>query len=248
MSRIDVLLPLFATLLTSATPTAALLPVRVEQAAVDEAPMYARLDAALRRAGGGSLQDGDATAATVAAARDVGVHCVSDERACLAKLAALAEAERVLAPWAVRAKKTVHMRIHVVDSAGRIADVEGDIALEPEEAMRAGARDVVSRALKASLAAPVKAVSAESFVPASSTSEQATKWPIAGLVLAGTGSALFAGGAMTATALDVVLQKPEAFADRAPKLFAGQVGLLVASAGALTAAGGALLIAMSPGP
>src|SRR5581483_11259243 len=117
------------------------------QFSLDDVATMTRVDTALRRAAA-PVQDVDTTEANVAAARGVGVDCHDpDDVVCLAKLAVLTDATRLLEPIARRDGSSVVVRIRVVDGDKRTAVVESTIPLNSDESMREASAALINNAL-----------------------------------------------------------------------------------------------------
>ncbi len=226
----------------------ALAPLIAERASLDELAAFEHLDGALRKGvasvPGVHLQDAGVTRANIDAAAGAGVACGGRDRACLGKLAVLAGVERLLVPSATRTGGVMTVSLFVVDGGARSADVRSLLPVGPDDAQRAAARQLATRALAAVLAAPVADARGEGArVAAPRGAPRAAPFPLGGAVLLAAGGGVAAAGVAGAFVTNELLATPEPYADRSDKLFFGQASLVVAAAGvAAAAAGGAVLL------
>lgn len=244
--------------IAAATSPVAVLPVAAEGRVTLEAyPQLQRLDAEIReaaRATGVNVQDFERTKANLESLRGMGISCPGEDAACLAKIAVLAEVDRVVVPVAVIKESYYELKLVVVDTTQRLQSFPGEVPFEPPEAMRATVRALVSAALKSTSAlAPLPPPPPPPTVvptPAPAAPAPTAPPPVGGLQMAGIGLAaagglLAVGGGSGALVVDSMLAEPEPFVDREPKLFLGRTLLIAAGLGVVVAGVGATLIAAS---
>lgn len=245
--------------LVGATSPVAVLPVAVEGRVTLEAyPALKQLDAEIReaaRAAGINLQDLERTTANLESLRGMGISCPGEDAACLAKIAVLAEVDRVVVPVAVVKESSYDLKLVVVDTTQRMQSFPGEVPLSPPEAMRATVRVLVTAALKStSTVAPPPAPTPTPTPPPNPTPAPTPVAPepsagtpgglqMAGYGLAAAGGILCIGGGAGALVVDSMLAEPEPFVDREPKLFLGRSLLVAAGVGVLVAGVGGTLIA-----
>lgn len=245
--------------LAGATSPVAVLPVAVEgRVTLQSYPQLQRLDAEIReaaRAAGINLQDLERTTANLDSLRGMGINCPGEDAACLAKIAVLAEVDRVVVPVAVVKESSWELKLVVVDTTQKLQSFPGEVPFEPPEAMRATVRVLVSAALKStSSVAPPPPPPTPTPTPTEPTPAPVAPTPppapggglqMAGIGLAAAGGLLCVGGGAGALVVDSMLAEPEPFVDREPKLFLGRTLLVAAGVGVLVAGVGGTLIAAS---
>ncbi|MCC7108201.1 MAG: hypothetical protein IT382_02840 [Deltaproteobacteria bacterium] len=221
-------------------------------------PQLQALDAEIRdaaRAAGLNVQDQDRTTANLNSLRGMGISCPGEDAACLAKIAVLAEVDRVVAPVAVIKESSWDLKLVVVDTTQKMQSFPGEVPFGPPEAMRATVRVLVSAALKStsSLApAPPPPTPTPAPTPAPVAAPPRPAAPaagpgglqLAGIGLAAAGGILCVGGGAGALVVDSMLAEPEPYVDREPKLFLGRTLLVAAGLGVVVAGvGGTLIVA-----
>lgn len=252
------ILPLVLAGVASATSPVAVLPVAAEgRVTLEELPQLQKLDAEIRdaaRVAGVNIQDQARTTANLESLRGMGISCPGEDAACLAKIAVLAEVDRVVAPVVVVREKSWDLKLVVVDTTQKMQSFPGEVPFEPPEAMRATIRVLVSAALKSTSSvappppppptptpapAPVPAP-----VPAPAPAPAGGSVQMAGIGLAAAGGLLLVGGGAGALVVDSMLAEPEPYVDREPKLFLGRSLLIAAGLGVVVAGvGGTLIVA-----
>lgn len=245
--------------LAGAPAPVAVLPVAVEgRVTLESYPQLQALDAEIRdaaRAAGLNVQDQDRTTANLNSLRGMGISCPGEDAACLAKIAVLAEVDRVVAPVAVIKESSWDLKLVVVDTTQKMQSFPGEVPFGPPEAMRATVRVLVSAALKStsSLApAPPPPTPTPAPTPAPVAAPPPPAAPaagpgglqLAGIGLAAAGGILCVGGGAGALVVDSMLAEPEPYVDREPKLFLGRTLLVAAGLGVVVAGvGGTLIVA-----
>lgn len=247
--------------LAGATSPVAVLPVAVEGRVTLEAyPQLQALDAEIRdaaRSAGLNVQDQERTTANLNSLRGMGISCPGEDAACLAKIAVLAEVDRVVAPVAVIKESSWDLKLVVVDTTQKMQSFPGEVPFGPPEAMRATVRVLVSAALKSTSSiapppppptptpTPTPAPTPAPAPPPEAAAEGPGGLQLAGIGLAAAGGILCVGGGAGALVVDSMLAEPEPYVDREPKLFLGRTLLVAAGVGVLVAGVGGTLIAAS---
>ena len=244
--------------LAGAPAPVAVLPVAVEgRVTLQSYPQLQALDAEIRdaaRAAGLNVQDQDRTTANLNSLRGMGISCPGEDAACLAKIAVLAEVDRVVAPVAVIKESSWDLKLVVVDTTQKMQSFPGEVPFGPTEAMRATVRVLVSAALKStsSLAPPPPPPPTPAPTPTPAPAPPPPAAPaaapgglqLAGIGLAAAGGILCVGGGAGALVVDSMLAEPEPYVDREPKLFLGRTLLIAAGLGVVVAGvGGTLIVA-----
>ncbi|MCC7073335.1 MAG: hypothetical protein IT383_18630 [Deltaproteobacteria bacterium] len=255
------ILPLVLAGVASATSPVAVLPVAAEgRVTLEELPQLTKLDAEIRdaaRAAGVNIQDQARTTANLESLRGMGISCPGEDATCLAKIAVLAEVDRVVVPVVVVREKFWDLKLVVVDTTQKLQSFPGEVPFEPPEAMRATVRVLVSAALRSTSSVapppPLPPPPTPLAVPTPAPAPAPTPAPppsgggiqMAGIGLTAAGGLLLVGGGAGAWYFHEALGTPEPYVDREPKIFLGRSLLIAAGVGVVLAGVGGTLIAAS---